>query len=310
MATKSAFTVKDIPSQAGKLAVVTGATGGLGYETAVALAGAGARVVLAARNPAKGADALARIRAVHPAADIRFELLDLASLASVAAFAERLNGEGAPLDILVNNAGIMALPTRQTTVDRFEAQLGVNYLSHFALTARLLPLLRAAPAPRVVNLSSLAHRSGRIDFSDLQEERGYKPWKAYTQSKLAMLMFALELQRRGGAGGWGLMSNAAHPGFARTELIPNGPGGGGVMGLASALLLPLASHSAAAGALPTLLAATSPLARPAEYYGPDGVYEMKGPPAPARIMPHAQDRAVAARLWSVSETLTGVRFPI
>ena len=310
MAAKPAFTVNDIPSLAGKLAVVTGATGGLGYETAVALAGAGAKVVLAARNPAKGADALARIRAVHPAADIRFELLDLASLASVAAFAERLNGEGAPLDILVNNAGIMALPTRQTTVDRFEAQLGVNYLSHFALTARLLPLLRAAPAPRVVNLSSLAHRSGKIDFSDLQEERGYRPWKAYTQSKLAMLMFALELQRRSGAGGWGLMSNAAHPGFAQTDLMDNGPGRGGAMGIFGAIAAPLLSQSAAAGALPTLLAATSPLARPAEYYGPDGVYEMKGPPAPARIMPHAQDRAVAARLWSVSEALTGVRFPV
>jgi NAD(P)-dependent dehydrogenase (short-subunit alcohol dehydrogenase family) len=303
------FTVKDIPSQAGKLVVITGATGGLGYETALALAGAGARVVLAARNPQKGADALARIRAIHPAADIRFELLDLASLASVAAFAERLNGEGAAIDILVNNAGIMALPARQATVDKFEAQLGVNYLSHFALTARLLPLLRAAPAPRVVNLSSLAHRSGKIDFSDLQEERGYKPWKAYTQSKLAMLMFALELQRRSDAGGWGLMSNAAHPGFAVTDLLANGPGTGGAMGVLSAVLASAFSHSAAAGALPTLLAATSPLARPAAYYGPDGFYEMKGAPAPARIMPHAQDRAVAARLWSVSETQTGVRYP-
>jgi NAD(P)-dependent dehydrogenase (short-subunit alcohol dehydrogenase family) len=309
MTAKSSFTVKDIPSQAGKLAVITGATGGLGYETALALAGAKGRVVLAARNPQKGADALARIRATHPAADIRFELLDLASLASVAAFAERLNGEGAAIDVLVNNAGIMALPTRQTTVDKFEAQLGVNYLSHFALTARLLPLLRAAPAPRVVNLSSLAHRSGKIDFSDLQEERGYKPWKAYTQSKLAMLMFALELQRRSDAGGWGLMSNAAHPGFATTDLIANGPGGGGIMGLATALMAPMVSHSPAAGALPTLLAATSSLARPAAYYGPDGVYEMKGAPALARIMPQAQDRTAAARLWSVSEALTGVRYP-
>jgi NAD(P)-dependent dehydrogenase (short-subunit alcohol dehydrogenase family) len=303
------FTVKDIPSQAGKLAVITGATGGLGYETALALAGAGGKVVLAARNPAKGEDALARIRSAHPGADIRFALLDLNSLASVADFAERLRDEGAPIDILVNNAGIMALPARQATADRFEAQMGVNYLSHFALTARLLPLLRAAPAPRVVNLSSLAHRTGKIDFDDLQGERLYRPWKAYTQSKLAMLMFALELQRHSDTGGWGLMSNAAHPGFARTELIPNGPGGGGLMGLVSGLLFPFASHSAAAGALPTLLAATSPQARPAAYYGPNGVYEMKGPPAPARIMPHAQDRAVAARLWSVSEALTGVRFP-
>ena len=303
------FTVKDIPSQAGKLAVITGATGGLGYETALALAGAGAKVVLAARNPTKGDEALARIRAIHPRADIRFDLLDLNSLASVATFAERLGGQGAPIDILVNNAGIMALPARQTTADGFEAQLGVNYLSHFALTARLLPLLRAAPAPRVVNLSSLAHRTGKIDFDDLQGQRLYKPWKAYSQSKLAMLMFALELQRRSDAGGWGLMSNAAHPGFARTDLIPNGPGPGGIMGLVSGLLFPFASQSAAAGALPTLLAATSRQARPAAYYGPDGVYEMKGPPAPARIMPQAQDRTVGARLWTVSETLTGVRFP-
>jgi NAD(P)-dependent dehydrogenase (short-subunit alcohol dehydrogenase family) len=303
------FTVKDIPSQAGKLAVITGATGGLGYETALALAGAGSKVVLAARNPQKGDEALARIRAIHPGADIRFDLLDLASLASVAAFAERLAGEGAPIDLLVNNAGIMALPQREVTADGFEAQLGVNYLSHFALTAHLLPLLRAAPAPRVVSLSSLAHRRGKIDFDDLQGQRLYRPWKAYTQSKLAMLMFALELQRQSHAGGWGLMSNAAHPGFARTELIPNGPGAGGAMGLASKLLFPILSHSAAAGALPTLLAATSPQARPAAYYGPDGFSEMKGPPAPARIMPQAQDVAVAARLWTESEALTGVRFP-
>ena len=310
MAATSAFTVDSIPPQAGKLAVITGATGGLGYETALALAGAGATVVLAARNLAKGDDALARIRAIHPAADIRFELLDLASLASVAAFAERLNGEGRPIDILVNNAGIMALPKRQTTVDGFEAQFGVNSLSHFALTARLLPLLRAASAPRVVNLSSLAHRSGKIDFADLQGERGYKPWKAYTQSKLAMLMFALELQRRSDAGGWGLMSNAAHPGFALTDLIANGPGANGLMGVVTrTLIAPGFSHSAAAGALPALLAATSPQARPAAYYGPDGFYELKGPPAPARIMSHAQDKAVAARLWKTSEALTGVRFP-
>jgi len=303
------FTVKDIPSQAGKRAVITGATGGLGYETALALASAGAKVVLAARNPQKGAEALARIAAIHPGADIRFDLLDLASLASVAAFAERLAGEAAPIDLLVNNAGIMALPQRQTTADGFEAQLGVNYLSHFALTAQLLPLLRAAPAPRVVSLSSVAHRAGKIDFDDLQGERLYRPWKAYSQSKLAMLMFALELQRRSDAGGWGLMSNAAHPGIARTELIPNGPGMGGVMGLVSAVLFPVMSHSAAAGALPTLLAATSPQARPAAYYGPGGLSEIKGAPTSARIMPQAQDVAVASRLWTVSETLTGVRFP-
>jgi NAD(P)-dependent dehydrogenase (short-subunit alcohol dehydrogenase family) len=251
---------------------------------------------------------LARIRSLAPQAKLRLELLDLASLASVADFAKRLLAEGRPLDLLINNAGVMALPTRQTTADGFEMQLGTNYLGHYALTAQLLPLLRDAPAPRVVNLSSLAHQQGRIDFDDLQGEHRYRAWKAYSQSKLAMLMFALELQRRSDAQGWGLMSNAAHPGFARTELIPNGPGAKGVLWNISKLLQPLMSQSAAAGALPTLYAATSPDAKPSAYYGPNGFYELKGAPAPARIFAKARDTAVAARLWEVSEKLTGVAF--
>ena len=304
----SGFTISDIPSQIGKRAIVTGANSGLGYETVLALANTGADVILAARSEKKGSEALAKIRALSPQAKVRLELLDLSSLASVADFSGRLNAEGQPLDMLINNAGVMALRQRQTTGDGFEMQLGVNYLGHYALTAQLLPLLHRAPAPRVVNLSSLMHRMGKIHFDDLQLEHGYTPNKAYGQSKLAMLMFALELQRRSDANGWGLMSNAAHPGYARTELISNGPGSTGFMWYLSRLLEPAVSHSAAAGALPTLYAATSPKAKASGYYGPDGFSELKGSPAPANISARANDVAPAARLWDISEKLTGVRF--
>jgi len=302
------WTIADIPPQKGRTAVITGATGGLGFETALALAGAGATVMLTGRNDDKGRKALARIRAQHPKADIGYETLDLASLASVADFAARFAGNRASLDLLINNAGVMALPTRQTTENGFEMQFGTNYLGHYALTARLLPLLRRGHKPRVVNLSSLAHRSGAIDFNDLQATRSYRSWRAYGQSKLAMLMFALELQRRSDAAGWGLMSNAAHPGYARTDLIPNGPGTESLFWRFNRYLQPYVSHSAADGALPTLFAASSPEATGGGYYGPNGFYELKGPPAQAKIMPHAKDRAVAAKLWDVSATLTGVSF--
>jgi NAD(P)-dependent dehydrogenase (short-subunit alcohol dehydrogenase family) len=202
----------------------------------------------------------------------------------------------------------MALPRRQTTSDGFEMQFGTNYLGHYALTAHLLPLLRHGHQPRVVNLSSLAHRSGAINFEDLQSTRSYSPSKAYSQSKLAMLMFALELQRRSNAAGWGVMSNAAHPGFARTDLIAKCPGPNGLLGLLGKLLQPFISQSAAEGALPTLFAATSPEAKAAGYYGPNGFYELKGPPVPAKIMPQAKDATAAARLWDVSAALTGVSF--
>ncbi len=246
----------EIPPQNGRLVVVTG-TGGLGYETALSLAGAGADVILAGRNAAKGQDAIERIRAAHPEAQISFEELDLANLASVSDFAGRYANAHSSLDVLVNNAGVMMPPKRQKTADGFELQFGTNYLGHYALTAHLLPLLVNGHQPRVVNVSSLAHRSGAIHFDDLQWERRYKPWEAYCQSKLAMLLFALELQRRSEANGWGLMSNAAHPGYARTELIANGPGLQGFLPKISLLLKPL-SQSAADGALPTLLAAASP----------------------------------------------------
>jgi NAD(P)-dependent dehydrogenase (short-subunit alcohol dehydrogenase family) len=304
----SGWSTADIPPQGGKTAVITGATGGLGYETALALAGAGATVVLTGRSDAKGRTALEWIRAQFPKASISYETLDLASLASVADFAARFAAAHTSLDLLINNAGVMALPQRQATADGFEMQIGTNYLSHYALTARLLPLLRRGHQPRVVNLSSLAHRSGAIHFDDLQSAQSYSPWKAYCQSKLAMLIFALELQRRSDAAGWGLLSNAAHPGYARTDLIANGPGAAGLLSRLSKSLQPLMSHSAAAGALPTLFAATSLAAKAAGYYGPNGFYELKGPPAPAKIMPQAKDKAVAARLWDVSAALTGVSF--
>jgi NAD(P)-dependent dehydrogenase (short-subunit alcohol dehydrogenase family) len=302
------WTTADIPPQDGKTAVITGATGGLGYETALALAGAGATVVLTGRNKAKGGLALQNIRSQFPNARISYEDLDLAKLASVADFAARFAAGHQSLDLLINNAGVMALPKRQQTSDGFEMQFGTNYLGHYALIAHLFPLLRRGNQPRVVNLSSLAHRSGTIDFDDLQGTRSYVPWKAYSQSKLAMLMFAIELQYRSDAAGWGLMSNAAHPGYARTELIANGPGASGLLWQINKALRPFVSHSAAEGALPTLFAATSPQARAAGYYGPNWFYELKGPPVPAKIMPQAEDAAVMARLWDVSAALTGVSF--
>ena len=200
----------------------------------------------------------------------------------------------------------MALPRRQTTTDGFEMQFGTNHLGHFALTARLMPLLRRATGPRVVSVSSLAHRTGFIDFDDLQGTRVYSPWKAYGQSKLATLMFALELQRRSDAAGWSLISNAAHPGFARTNLFASGPGG--LVSLATGFAAPLFGHSAADGARPILFAATSPEARLGVYYGPGGFSELRGAPAPALIMPRARDATAAARLWDVSGKLTGTSF--
>jgi NAD(P)-dependent dehydrogenase (short-subunit alcohol dehydrogenase family) len=294
-----------IPSQLGKTAVVTGATGGLGYETALALAKASAEVILTGRDGRKGQSALEKISREVAGARILYEYLDLASLASIADFAQRMHVRQS-LDLLINNAGVMALPRRQTTADGFEMQFGTNHLGHFALTARLMPLLRRASGATVVSLSSLAHRTGLIDFDDLQGARVYSPWKAYGQSKLACLMFALELQRRSEAAGWNLISNAAHPGFARTNLFTSGPGG--LVSLATDFAAPLFGHSAADGARPILLAATSPEAKPGAYYGPGGFGELRGAPARALIMSQARDAAAAARLWDVSERLTGTSF--
>jgi NAD(P)-dependent dehydrogenase (short-subunit alcohol dehydrogenase family) len=305
----AAWNIRDIPNQSGKLAVVTGATGGLGLETALALAGAGAEVILAGRNPTKGRDAEALIRQRHTSAHVRFEIIDLASLASVASFAERMLVADRPIDILVNNAGVMALPKRETTADGNEKQLGTNYISHFALTARLLPLLTAARA-RVVQLSSIAHRSGKLRLNDLNFTQGYKPWPVYGQTKLAMLMFALELDRRSNANGWNLTSVAAHPGIANTDLMANGPGVGpaGIAALVSGIVLKIAGQSAAEGALPQLMAATMAGVQGGQYFGPQGWKELKGPPGPGKIERQALDTVIAAKLWTASETLASVTF--
>jgi NAD(P)-dependent dehydrogenase (short-subunit alcohol dehydrogenase family) len=304
------WTQADIPPQNARLAIVTG-TGGLGYETALALAQAGARVILAGRNEIKGRESVEKILALHPKANIAFEKLDLASLASVADFASRFARTYSSLDLLVNNAGVMTPPQRQTTADGFELQFGTNYLGHFALTAHLLPRLREGHQPRVVNVSSGAHRlRAAIHFDDLQWEKKYQPWPAYAQSKLANLLFTLELQRRSDANGWGLMVNAAHPGYARTELIPNGPGAKGFGWFINKnFMQPWISHSPAEGALPTLFAATSPAAEDGGYYGPTKLFEMKGPPGRAVIGKKAKDMVVAERLWEVSGQLSGVRWP-
>jgi len=300
------WTISDIPPQHGRSAVVTG-TGGLGFEDALALARAGGAVIIAGRNPDKGAEAVARIRAEVPSADVRFERLDLASLKSVAVFTRRLRDQRASLDLLVNNAGVMVPPRRQVTSDRFELQFATNYLGHFALTAGLMPLLRQGRDARVVTLSSVAARRGGIDFADLNAERRYNAMEAYRQSKLACLMFALELQRRSEAGGWGVSSLAAHPGISRTDLLHNAPGRLSLSGIARSLLW-FMFQPAPQGALPTLFAATAPAARAGTYYGPDGMGEVRGFPTEARIPPQALDTAVSSRLWTVSEQLSGTAF--
>ncbi|NTG49798.1 SDR family NAD(P)-dependent oxidoreductase [Agrobacterium rhizogenes] len=308
------WTVKDIPSQTGRIAVITGATSGIGYEAAKALAGAGAKVIIASRNERKGAEILAKIRADTPGADVTFEPLDLASLVSVARATTRIAASAPRIDLLINNAGVMAIPDRHETEDGFEMQMGANYIGHFALTMRLLPKLLAAKSPRVVTVSSLAHRSGKINFDDLHWEESYSAWRAYCQSKLATLMFSLELDRIARAEGWNLTSTAAHPGYAITGLQSTGPRMGrnraGWLELVGKAIEPILSHSAAGGALPTLFAATSPTAEGGVMYGPDGFYELKGSPVRAKIVPYAQNKAIWRRLWEVSEQLTGLKMPV
>lgn len=300
------WTTEDIPSQRGRTFVVTG-TGGLGFEDALALALAGGDVIIAGRDPLKGAAAVDRIQSAYGQAKIIFEEVDLADLASVKTFADRLASNRDRIDVLINNAGVMTPPDRRMTKDGFELQFGVNYLAHFVLTARLLPLLRRSSAPRVVTLSSIAARNGRIDFDDLQAERNYKPMSVYSQSKLACLMFAFELQRRSDNADWGLTSIAAHPGISRTNLLHNAPGRYSAQGLIRSALW-FVFQPVAQGALPTLYAATSPDARAATYYGPLGLAELRGYPGDAKVPPAALEHDAASRLWEASEKLGGVRF--
>ena len=311
-AEKASWSLNDAPDLSGKSAIITGSTGGLGYETALGLAAKGATTILAGRNPAKGAQAVARIMQAIPGAKARFEPLDLASLASIARFADAVTqAPSGGIDILVNNAGVMGLPNRQLTQDGFEQQIGVNYLGHFALTTRLKDALCAAPGGvRVVNVASLAHRRGTLKLDDLQSAKSYNPMRAYSQSKLAMLVFAIELQRRAERNQWPLRSYAAHPGWARTEIIGNGLGNGapGLKERLIAAAFGAMAQSAKDGALPLLYAAMAPEAVPGAYYGPTNLGETRGPPGFARVFPQAMDTAASARLWALSEQLTGVTF--
>ena len=298
------WTASDIPDLSGRRAIVTGANSGLGMEVARELARHGAAVVLACRDLAKGRRALEAVRAVAGGTEPVLARLDLADARSIADFARaRAAAHLDGLDLLVNNAGIMA-PPRQETADGFEAQLGTNHLGHFALTGLLLPALLRRPNPRVVTVSSVAHRMEAISFDDLQGERRYRRWRAYGQSKLANLLFALELDRRARAARSALVSVAAHPGYAATNLQTSAPPRHEA--LAMRVLNPLVAQSAAMGALPLLFAATVEDLPGGTYIGPDGAAEMRGHPRPVSPSRRAEDAGVAARLWRVSEALTGV----
>jgi NAD(P)-dependent dehydrogenase (short-subunit alcohol dehydrogenase family) len=303
------WTTDDIPNLTGRTAVVTGANSGLGFESARALARAGARVVLACRNQTKGADAVERIRHEIPTADVRLDDLDLADLASIRKFADALSNDPDGVDILLNNAGVMGIPYRQTA-DGFEMQFGTNHLGHFALTGLLLDTLLTRPGARVVTVSSELARAGRIRFDDLPATGHYGKWAAYSQSKLANQLFTLELDRRATASRVDLTSVAAHPGYAATNLQAVGPqmSGSGLMERLSGLANTFFAQSAAAGALPSLYSATAPGVHGGQYFGPDRLFGMRGNPEPVSFVRAAKDPATARRLWEVSEELTGVRF--
>ena len=299
---KAKWTSDDVPRQQGRLAVVTGANTGLGFETARVLAARGASVVLAVRDIEKGKRAAARIAGAAPGANVMVQPLDLTSLDSIRAAAGELRATHPRIDLLVNNAGVMLTP-KQTTRDGFELQFGTNHLGHFAFTGLLLEQMLPVPGSRVVTLSSLAHRiRARINFDDLQGQRSYSRVGAYGQSKLANLMFTYELQRRLSAAGT-TIAVAAHPGFAGTELGRNLPA---IVAFSYARV----SQKAAMGALPTLRAATDPGVLGGQYYGPRGLFGTRGYPELARSSRRSHDTAIQRRLWTVSEELTGVTFPV
>lgn len=293
----------EIPDQHGRTALITGANSGIGLEAARTLAGAGARVIMASRNTEKGEAAAAEIRASNADAELDVRKLDLSSLDSVRAFAEAFGEER--LDLLINNAGVM-VPPYTKSADGFELQLATNHLGHFALTGLLLGKLLATPRARVVTISSTAHKMGKIDFEDLQRERSYNRWLAYGQSKLANLLFALELDRRLKAAGSDLLSVAAHPGYSATNLqfavTPSR-----IERIGSAVLNRVYAQSAEQGALSTLYAATADIPG-GSFVGPDGFQEMRGKPKVVTPTRAARDPETARRLWDVSEELTGVSF--
>ncbi|HTX97446.1 MAG TPA: SDR family oxidoreductase [Mycobacterium sp.] len=308
--------VATVPDLSGKLVVITGANSGLGLGLARRLSAAGADVVMAIRNRAKGEAAIDDIRATVPDAKLTIRSLDLSSLAAVAALGEQLNAEGRPIDVLINNAGVMTPPERDTTTDGFELQFGANHLGHFALTGHLLPLLRAAKGARVVSLSSLAARFGRIHFDDPQFEKSYSAMSSYGQSKLAVLMFARELDRRSREAGWSIMSNAAHPGLTMTNLQISGPSHGREkpalmerLYRASWRWTPFMWQEVEDGILPALYAAAAPQAQGGVFYGPLGLEIAGGGVKPAHVPARARNEADCQRLWELSERLTGVSYP-
>jgi NAD(P)-dependent dehydrogenase (short-subunit alcohol dehydrogenase family) len=304
------WTAKDIPLQTGRRVLITGANSGIGFHAALELARRGAEVIIPARSEDKAIDAIRRIQAEVPQAKLVPAVLDLASQAGVREFASFVDQHfpGPSIDVLINNAGVMAVPKRELTVDGFERQFATNFLGPFALTALIFPHLKSQPGTRIVTLASEVVHRGRIEFDNLQSERKYVPlYGAYSQSKLADLVFALELQRRLEAARSPIASIGAHPGVATTNLQSNMTG---LYKLIGPLLTPLVGQSAAQGALPELFAATSPTAKPGGYYGPDGSNERKGYPAPAKVPDAAKDTSVAQRLWTVAEQLTGVSFSL
>jgi NAD(P)-dependent dehydrogenase (short-subunit alcohol dehydrogenase family) len=303
----SAWTADQIPDQTGRLAVVTGANSGLGEITARELARKGARVVLAVRTTTKGERAAQEILDAVPGARVEVRGLDLSSLESIRSFAAELAAGAPALDLLVNNAGIMQTPARRTT-DGYELQFGTNHLGHFALTGLLLEAFERASAPRVVTVSSTEHKGGHIHFDDLQLERDYAPRKAYQQSKMANTVFGIELDRRLRAAGSPVLSVLAHPGYSATNLQSSGPTGIAVpaMKIANALF----AQKAERGALPQLYAATAPDVRGGQFFGPSGFREMRGDPTEVQAVREARDPEIGRRLWTVSEELTGVTFPL
>ena len=306
--TANKWTESDVPDQSGRVAIVTGSNTGLGYETARVLAARGAHVVLAVRNVEKGQAAAAKISGISPRADVKVQPLDVSSLQSVRTAAEEIKTAYPRIDLLINNAGVMYVPKREPTKDGFEMQFGTNHLGPFALTGLLLNNLLAVEGSRVVMVASVAHKiRAAIHFDDLQWDRSYDRVAAYGQSKLANLLFTYELQRRLAAKKEPTIALAAHPGFSNTELMRHLPG---PLQPIWKLFGPLATNSAEKGALPTLLAATDPSAQGAQYYGPDGIGEVMGYPKLVKSSAQSHDEALQERLWTVSEELTGVTFPV